>query len=516
MALELASRALNAEPMWGEDGSVTLAGYRIPSAVPNTLTLNFEGGANDVETFSFADLRTCVERNNTDFFNREFAGKIVIFGTLLDSEDRKLTSKRFATGLDGSRAPRCVLPPAPPTAGQFKRSSIAGVYIHATAVHNLMTRDAVVELGRLPTTIVAIAFAALAALAARMLTPGAAAAVYLGMVAIWTCCATLVFTRSLALPLSEPSLAGIASMAAIVAYRLVVTDKEERLLRKSFALYLAPQVIDKMLASNKLPVLGGETRDVTVFFSDLAGFSSISEKMTPAELVTFMNEYLSAMTDIIESKGGYIDKYIGDSIVAMFGAPADDSDHASNAAHAALGCRARLDQLNQSSAAFQGYKVAHRMGLNSGEALVGNIGSRRRFNYSVMSDAVNVASRLEGANKYYGTTIAASEMTVALTGSTFAWRELDAIRVQGRSAPVKIYELLAEAGQETPQQAASAATYAQGLAHWRIREFEAAARCFERVADVDKPSALFLSRASAFANHPPGPDWVPVSTLDGK
>jgi adenylate cyclase len=516
MALELASRALNAEPMWGEDGSVTLAGYRIPSAVPNTLTLNFEGGANDVETFSFADLRTCVERNNTDFFNREFAGKIVIFGTLLDSEDRKLTSKRFATGLDGSRAPRCVLPPAPPTAGQFKRSSIAGVYIHATAVHNLMTRDAVVELGRLPTTIVAIAFAALAALAARMLTPGAAAAVYLGMVAIWTCCATLVFTRSLVLPLSEPSLAGIASMAAIVAYRLVVTDKEERLLRKSFALYLAPQVIDKMLASNKLPVLGGETRDVTVFFSDLAGFSSISEKMTPAELVTFMNEYLSAMTDIIESKGGYIDKYIGDSIVAMFGAPADDSDHASNAAHAALGCRARLDQLNQSSAAFQGYKVAHRMGLNSGEALVGNIGSRRRFNYSVMSDAVNVASRLEGANKYYGTTIAASEMTVALTGSTFAWRELDAIRVQGRSAPVKIYELLAEAGQETPQQAASAATYAQGLAHWRIREFEAAARCFERVADVDKPSALFLSRASAFANHPPGPDWVPVSTLDGK
>src|SRR5450631_3619316 len=516
MALELASRALNAEPMWGEDGSVTLAGYRIPSAVPNTLTLNFEGGANDVETFSFADLRTCVERNNTDFFNREFAGKIVIFGTLLDSEDRKLTSKRFATGLDGSRAPRCVLPPAPPTAGQFKRSSIAGVYIHATAVHNLMTRDAVVELGRLPTTIVAIAFAALAALAARMLTPGAAAAVYLGMVAIWTCAATLVFTWSLALPLSEPSLAGIASMAAIVAYRLVVTDKEERLLRKSFALYLAPQVIDKMLASNKLPVLGGETRDVTVFFSDLAGFSSISENMTPEELVAFMNEYLSAMTDIIESKGGYVDKYIGDSIVAVFGAPADDSEHASNAARAALGCRARLDELNRDSAAFKGCKVAHRMGLNSGAALVGNIGSRRRFNYSVMSDAVNVASRLEGANKYYGTTIAASEMTVELTGSTFAWRELDAIRVKGRATPVKIYELLAEAGEETPQQAAAATAYAQGLAYWRSREFDAAAKCFERVADVDRPSALFLSRANAFASLPPGPDWEPVTTLDAK
>ena len=516
MALELASRALNTEPRLAEDGSVTLAGYRIPSAVPNTLTLNFEGGGDGVQTYSFADLRACVERNNADFFHREFAGKVVIFGTQLNSEDRKFTSKRFATGLDGSRASRCALPAAQPTAGQFRRSSIPGVYVHATAVDNLIARDAVVELGPLSTAMIAIVFAVLASLAARMLAPGTATLVYIGMAAVWTCWATFAFTRSLALPLSEPFLAGLASMVAIVAYRLVVTDKGERLLRKSFALYLAPQVIDKMLASKKLPVLGGETRDVTVLFSDLEGFTSISEKMTPAELVAFMNEYLSAMTEIIESKGGYIDKYIGDSIVAVFGAPADDSDHARNAAHAALGCRARLDELNRGSATFQGNKVRHRMGLNSGAALVGNIGSRRRFNYSVMSDAVNVASRLEGANKYYGTTIAASEMTVALTGSTFAWRELDAIRVQGRSTPVKIYELLAEAGRETPQQAASAAAYAEGLEYWRNREFDAAAKCFERVAEVDRSSALFLSRAKAFARHPPGPDWEPVSTLEGK
>src|SRR6202171_3745128 len=222
------------------------------------------------------------------------------------------------------------------------------------------------------------------------------------------------------------------------------------------------------------------------------------------------------MTDIIETKGGYVDKYTGGSIVAVFGAPADDSDHASNAAHAALGCRTGLDELNRNSAAFKGYKVAHRMGLNSGAALVGNIGSKRRFNYSVMSDAVNVASRLEGANKYYGTSIAASEMTVALTGSTFAWRELDAIRVRGRSTPVKIYELLAKAGQQTPQQAAAAAAYAEGLAHWRKREFDAAAKCFAHVAEGDTPSTLFLSRANVFVNDPPGPDWEPVNALAGK
>ena len=516
MALELASRALNSEPDIGEDGSVTLAGYRVPDTVPNTLTLNFEGGADDVRTFSLADLRACVEGNDRDFFRREFSGKTVLFGSLLDQEDRKLTSKRFATGLEGSRAPRCALPPALSAANQFKRSSIAGVYVHATAVRNLIGRDAVVETGRLPTAFIAVVFAALAASAARLLAPGAAAAAYVGMAAVWIGCALLAFTRSLALPLSEPLLAGFAAMVAIVAYRLVVADKGERLLRKSFALYLAPQVIEKMVASKKLPELGGETREVTVFFSDLAGFSTISEQLSPEELVTFMNEYLSAMSDIIEGYGGYIDKYMGDSIVAVFGAPADDSDHAGNAARAALDCRARLDELNQESSAFQGYTVAQRMGLNSGDALVGNIGSRRRFNYSVMSDAVNVASRLEGANKYYGTEIIASEMTVALTGATFSWRELDAIRVQGRAAPVKVYELLAVAGQETAQQAASAAAYAQGLCHWRQREFETAAKCFELVAEADAPSALFLRRASAFLNEPPGADWEPVNTLDGK
>jgi adenylate cyclase len=475
MALELAARAQKAEPVFADDGSVTLAGYRIPSAVQNTLTLNFDGGTEDFQTFSLADLRACVERNDQEFFRRHFADRVVIFGTLLDELDRKQTSKRFATGLERSAAPRCAPAAAPSPAARFGRSSIAGVYIHATAVSNLLFRDALVELGRQPTTILAIGFALLIAIAARRLAPATAASVYLAMVGLWTLCATIAFER-LVLPLSEPFIAGLASLAMMIAYRLVVTDRGQRLLRRSFALYLAPQVIDKMLASNKLPVLGGETREVTVFFSDLAGFSAM----------------------------------------AVFGAPVDDADHARNAALAALGCRDRLDELNQNSTAFRGHQAAHRMGLNSGEALVGNIGSRRRFNYSVMSDAVNVASRLEGANKYYGTTIIASETTVALTGSTFTWRELDATRVKGRTSPVKIYELVAVAGEGTPQQREAAAAYAEGLAHWQSRAFEAAATCFARAAEFDKPSALFLNRANQFASHPPGPDWEPVSSLESK
>jgi class 3 adenylate cyclase len=517
MALELASRALGAEPVFAQDGSVTLAGYRIPSAVKNTLTLNFDGGAGDFQTFSLADLRACVERNDREFFRRNFADRVVIFGTLLDVLDRKETSKRFVAGGERSTAPRCAPAATPSSAASLGNGSISGVYVHATAVDNLLARDALVELDRLPGAILAIGFALLVAVAATLFAPVTAASIYLGMVVLWALGATIAFQRLLlALPLSEPFVAGAAALVVTIAYRLVVTDRGQRLLRRSFALYLAPQVIDKMLASNKLPVLGGETREVTVFFSDLVGFSSIAEAMTPTELVTFMNEYLSAMTDIIESNGGYVDKYIGDSIVAVFGAPVDDADHARHAAQAALGCRDRLDELNQHSGALRGLQVAHRMGLNSGEALVGNIGSVRRFNYSVMSDAVNLASRLEGANKYYGTTIIASETTVALTGVTFMWRELDATRVKGRTTPVKIYELVAVAGEGTPQQCEAEAAYAEGLAHWRHRDFVAAAACFARVSAFDKPSVLFLQRANELTSHPPGADWEPVSSLEGK
>jgi class 3 adenylate cyclase len=512
MALELASRALAAEPVIGADRSVTLAGYRVPGK--GALTLNFDGGAADVRTYSIADLRACVEKGDTEFF-RQFADKIVIFGTLLDAEDRKFTSKRFATGIEQAAAQRCALPP-PKIAARYSRSTIAGVYIHATAVNNLIARDALVELDRNPTVAVATGFALLTALAAWILAPAAAAAAYLGLAALGALGATYVFSKAYVIPLSEPFIAGLLALLLMIAWRLVVTDRGQRLLRRSFALYLAPQVIDRMLASNKLPDLGGETRDVTVFFSDLEGFSAISEKMSPTELVAFINEYLSAMTDIIESKGGYVDKYIGDSIVAVFGAPVDDIDQARHAAEAALLCRAKLDQLNKTSPAFRGLTVAHRMGLNSGAALVGNIGSRRRFNYSVMSDAVNVASRLEGANKFYGTTIIASETTVTQTGSRFTWRELDAVRVQGRETPVKIYELMALAGEETPQQRAAADAYAEGLVHWRKREFAATVACFARVAGSDKPSALFLKRASEFARRPPGPGWEPVNSLESK
>ncbi|WP_441234131.1 CHASE2 domain-containing protein [Bradyrhizobium sp. 930_D9_N1_4] len=515
MAVELAARALGAKPGIAPSGATELSGYAIPSAVPNTLTLNFRGLGRDVPTFSFADLRACAEKGDRDFFRRAFDGKVVLLGTILNFEDRKLTSMRLSGGYDGTPAARCTLP-APTVAAPKARSDIAGVFVHATAVRNLIERDAVTEPGFLARTILTIAFAAVIACAACVLAPGGALIVWFGLTAVYAVAAVGAFVYALALPLTEPALASLAALAMMIGYRFVLADRDERFLRKSFAFYLAPEVINTMVASGKMPALGGEMRNVTMFFSDLSGFSSIAETMTPGELVTLMNEYLSAMTDIIEGHGGYVDKYIGDSIVAMFGAPADDPAHARNAVHAALKCHEKLADLNANNPAFAGHGLSHRIGLNSGEAVVGNIGSRRRFNYTVMSDTVNVASRLEGANKYYGTAIMASETTMAQTGDSFAWRELDAIRVMGRGEAIKVFEPRAGKDTESAEQAKVAAAYAEGLACWRAREFAKAADAFGRAAEADPASALFAKRAKSLAANPPPPDWTPVNTLEGK
>jgi adenylate cyclase len=514
LAVELAARALAAQPELGAHQGMTLDGYRIPAVVPNTLTINFEGGSQDIPTYSLADLRACLERGDKEFFRRHFDGKVVIFGAVLEAEDRKITSKRFATAPERISGERCVLPP--PSTGDFVPRSIPGPYIHATAVNNLIRHDALIETGLLQSGAIAVAFAAVPAFAALMLPPIGAVASFLVLAAVWTVAAVAAFQQTLVLPLLEALFAGFEALFLTIGFRLAVTDKDRRFLRRSFALYLAPAVIEKMMTSSKLPALGGETRDVTMFFSDVEGFSTVAETMAPADLIALMNVYLSAMSDIIEAHGGFVDKYIGDAIVGVFGAPVQDDDHASHAVLAALTCGERLAELNRTAPAFRGHALRHRIGLNSGEALVGNIGSGRRFNYTVVGDVVNLASRLEGANKYFATSILASEATVTLTKTAFEWREIDAVRVMGRLQPIRVYEPLARTGRESAVQCAQAQTYARGLACWRKGEFASAAELFASIADVDPPSALFMQRAKSFMLSPPGPDWEPINRLEGK
>jgi adenylate cyclase len=512
MAVELAARALGNAPELAADGTMTLSGYAIPASVPNTLTLNFDGGADDIPTFSFADLRVCMDKDSTNFFRHYFDGKVVLFGTRLDVEDRNITSKRFATGPEGVNGPRC-LPQLPAASTRFARDSIAGVYIIATAANNLINRDALSELGRLSRGLISIALAGLVAATAMTLPLWFAAPAYLAVTAMWTAGATVALVHAVSLPLFEPLLAGLIALAATIGFRFVIADKDRWFLRKSFAFYLAPAIIEEMIALNKLPALGGETRNVTVFFSDITAFSSISENLTPTHLVALMNQYFSTMTDIIQDHGGFVDKYIGDAIVAVFGAPFDDKDHATSAVRAALRCCERLSELNHALPTLRGRTLEHRIGLHSGGVLVGNIGSPKRFNYTVMGDAVNLASRLQGANKFFGTSIIASENTFYRARSVCAWRELDVVRVQGRAEPVKVYEPLARRGEET---SIWIAAYADGLARWRAQDFGGCIECLMPIADADPPSAMLLGRAKRLTIEPPSAEWDGVTVLDGK
>ena len=492
MAVELALRAIGDDGLSRRYGPTLLSESHVEGSPSNTLTLNFAGGADDVPTYSLADLVACSESNNKEFFLRAFKDRIVMFGALLDVEDRSIASNRLATGIEGARAPRCVLP-YEPADNAFARDSVAGVYVHATAINNLVRGDALREWGRASRWVLLLSAAAVGALLALQLTPLAGVAGVAILAAAWTALATWTFRYAIALPLVEPILAAILSLAAMIAFRFMIADSDKRLLRSSFSLYLPASLVDRMLATNTLPKLGGETRTVTVYFSDIAGFSKIAEGMSPVDLVALMNEYLSAMTDTIEAHGGFVDKYIGDAIVAVFGAPLDDPDHARNAVKAALACQAQLAAMNESAAGIWAKtEIKQRIGLNTGETLVGNIGSRRRFNYTVMGDTVNLAARLEGANKLYRTSVIASEATVTAAGADLAWRELDTITVVGRTEPTRIFEPLEP--HDPHIESGDYAIYADGLRKFRASNFSAAVAAFAKSAAGDPPSAAFLER----------------------
>lgn len=516
MALELASRQLGKTSQTSREGGSVLNGWRPPQRIPGTLTLNFDGGSEEIPTYSLADLRQCVEKNDLAFFRRQFEGRAVLIGTLLDVEDRKLSSKRLATGVEGAHAERCILPRTERT-GRLARDTIAGVYIHAVAVNNLLRRNPLTELGNAATWLASMAVA-LAAGAAVMLTRLSRAIPLLGLLSLaWLATTVIAFNQTIVLPLVESLIAGGMTVFASMAYRFAVTDRDKRLLRRSFSYYLAPALVERVVTSNTPPRLGGEIRTVTLFRSDLAGFSGLSERSEPDALVALMNEYLTAMTDIIGAHNGFVDKYIGDAIDGVFGVPIDDPDHAYHAVLAALNCEVRLKQMNAAGLpAFRGLTLRQRIGIHTGPGLVGNIGSRQRFNYTVMGDSANLASRIESANKAYGTAIMVSEAAVERIGDRVFWRELDTIRVVGRGAPLRVFEPLAVKTNVTGDQRTLVEDYTLGLAHWRQRDFAGAAAAFGRHAEADEPSRRMRDRAAKFAAEPPITGWEPVHTLEVK
>ncbi len=519
MALELAARASRQTPELLADGRLSFDGQAIPGSEANAATINFEGGPGAIPTYSFADLHACAEGGNTDYFQQHFAEKVVLIGAVLDVEDRKLTSKRLITAPEGRNLPRrCANSVMEGLYAERRRDTIPAVYVHAQVVNDLLRHESLVELTRGTTWAILLAVTGtVAALTISLPLSIAGLAMVVGL-ALWTGLATWLFNTTLVLPLLPSTASGLLAFAALLAYRYGVADKEKRYIRQAFSLYLPEPVVDRMIAGGRVPTLGGETRDVTIWFSDIADFASLSERMTPEQLVGFVNDYLSEVTELLDRYGGFIDKYVGDAVVAVFGAPLDDPDHARHAVQAALACQERLQALGQQSGPVSGDRMTTRIGIHSGDTLVGNIGSRRRFNYTVMGDTVNLASRLEGANKIFGTKILVSEATAALCRENISFREIDLVRVAGRETPVRIFEPLGQAGAApvaavTKLGAADLDRFAEARAAFRAGRFAQAEQIFQALSAHDPVAAHLAERAGALVASPPPSDWDGVTNL---
>ena len=518
LALEMAARKLGETPRIDPDsGDIFLDDYRIPGGRDNALTVNFDGGAS-VPTYSLADIHSCIAAGNVEFLTQQFAGRVVLLGVVLDVEDRKITSKRLITAPDGdAMAARCVTAhPSELYNAAFSRDSIPGVYIHAAVINNLLLGEALTVLDRPWRSLITLAFVLLlAGLAMRLAAWRAGIAIGLAAL-VWLVVTTVLFQSGTVLPLFDPLIAGALTFAVLLGFRFAVSDKDKRRLRHAFAFYLAPALVDRLVNKGEAPVLGGEARELTVLFSDIESFTAISEKLSAEKLVGGLNIYLSEMTDIIERHGGFVDKYIGDAIVAVFGAPLEDPDHARHAVEAALECRQRLAEMPGVFAGREDLTIKARIGLNTGDMLVGNIGSKRRFNYTVMGDAVNLAARLEGANKAFASAILISESTARACGDAIAMRELDFIRVVGREAPLSVFEPICLAEQLDSAGKTRLESFARALKFYRNRDFENAAQILETLAPKDKVVAKFAQRARRMMANPPADAWKGINELDQK
>jgi len=325
----------------------------------------------------------------------------------------------------------------------------------------------------------------------------------------------LAFRGGIWLDFAVPEAAILASFIGAALLNYSQEGRQRRFIKSVFRHYLSPDVIERILQNPSLLDLGGERREISAFFSDVAGFTSISEKLSPEELVDLLNIYLSEMTDIILSTGGTLDKYEGDAMIAFWNAPLDQPDHALRACRATLRCQKRLAELRPEFKRRFGSEVFARIGVNSGPAVVGNMGSKKRFDYTAMGDTMNLASRLEGACKQYKIATLISEETQGMVKDAIVTREIDLIRVVGKKKPVRVFELVGDKEETAAAEVEKAALFQSGIEAYRNRDWDGAIDAFRRLG-ADVPAGIYVQRCLAFKQSPPPPDWDGVFEIGEK
>jgi len=400
----------------------------------------------------------------------------------------------------------------------LRPAPVGGVFpgseIHATALDNLMEGDFLAELPSQATVALALLLGLLSAVAVVFSRSAVKSMLFFAVCLPLPVLLSLVaYWKGSWLPLVVQEMAISLSLLGALAVNYATEGKQKRFIKGAFRQYLSPDVIEQLIAHPELLKLGGERRTLSIFFSDLQGFTAIAEGLDPEALTALLNEYLSAMTDILHEEGGTLDKYVGDAIIAFWNAPLAQPDHAERAARAAVRCQAKLSELRPAYREKIGKDLFMRIGLNTGAAIVGNMGSRSRFDYTVLGDAVNLASRLEGINKQFGTFVLASEAIRNALGDGFAPREISRVAVVGRKEPVRIFELLPP--QEFAAREKPLSTFAKGLQEFYAGRFSVALESFLATEKTDPAAAAYARKCRALIDHPPE-NWEGVWTMTEK
>ncbi|GMR11891.1 MAG: hypothetical protein BMS9Abin29_0076 [Gemmatimonadota bacterium] len=316
------------------------------------------------------------------------------------------------------------------------------------------------------------------------------------------------------LPIVAPLVVIVAAYLGSTAYVSIVEGRDKRFIKSAFGKFVSPSVVDEIAADPSKLKLGGQTQTISVLFSDLAGFTSLSEDLEAETLIVLLNEYLSEMTELVLAEEGYLDKYIGDAVMAFWNAPKAASDHADRALRCAIMMQRKLCEMNARwrAADPEARELRVRIGINTGEVVVGNVGGKDRFDYSAIGDSVNLGARLEPANKDYDTLVMTSEYTLnAATPENYRLRELDFMTVVGQQQPVKVYEVLELAdGLLEPSKEEALRHYASGMAAYKNRDWELAEQYFKAGVEADPedgPSKVYLDRAERCVADPPPADW---------
>ena len=314
-----------------------------------------------------------------------------------------------------------------------------------------------------------------------------------------------------------PALAIILTFGAATTSNYLTERRHSKMVRGIFEHYLDSSVVNTLISNPDQVCLGGEKRECTVLFTDVANFTNTSEQLGPEQVVHFMNVYLNAMTDIIISEGGFVDKFIGDEIIAIFGAPNALPDHASRACQATLRMRDRVKELQpEFEEAGCKSEIFARTGMCTGDVIIGNMGSDTRMNYTAMGNTMNLGSRIQGVNKAYGTRILVSESTAEAATTEFAFREIDAVQVKGKEQGERLFELLGS--RENPDLPETVCNdFNTALTHFRNRDWERAQQLFQALAtEGDPASQVFIDRCAQYKSAPPPNNWNGVYVMSTK